>query len=352
MTLSMNLWKVRGDGLYGVNKLELNYEARLESWIAKDPSILGSELIPIGKQVITELGGRIDLLCIDRQGDLTVLELKRHKTSREVVAQVLEYASWVKKLTYEDVNSIALEYRKKDLSAILSEHFEEIPENINSSHSMLIVTSVLDEASESIIQYLADEYGVNINVAFFTFFKDGEDEFLGRAWLADPEKVQEKSETRKKGIWSGYWFVNAGESEHRNWEDDVRYGCIGAGHGSRYRRALQRLHVGDKIFAYISGYGYVGYGEVTQEATMVKEFIPENETKSLLQLPLKAPKASENSDDPELSEWVVGVKWIKLFGKDNPKSFKGVFANQNVVCKLRDETTVAFLAKEFGLGNS
>ena len=37
----------------------------------------------------------IDLLAIDADGNLHVLELKRDKTPRDVVAQVLDYGSWV-----------------------------------------------------------------------------------------------------------------------------------------------------------------------------------------------------------------------------------------------------------------
>ena len=35
--------------------------------------------------------------------------------------------------------------------------------------------------------------------------------------------------------------------------------------------------------------------------------------------------------------------------REQAKNFKGVFANQNVVCKLRDERTLRFLERESGL---
>jgi hypothetical protein len=37
---------------------------------------------------------------------LTVIELKRHKTPREVLAQVLDFACWVQNLTYDDIVSL------------------------------------------------------------------------------------------------------------------------------------------------------------------------------------------------------------------------------------------------------
>ena len=39
-------------------------------------------------------------------GDLIIVELKRDKTPRDVVAQFLDYASWVGDLGFEEINKI------------------------------------------------------------------------------------------------------------------------------------------------------------------------------------------------------------------------------------------------------
>ncbi|NQT55696.1 MAG: hypothetical protein HQ551_05670 [Desulfobacteraceae bacterium] len=85
---------------------------------------------------------------------------------------------------------------------------------------------------------------------------------------------------------------------------------------------------------------------------MLKDFVVEKEGKPLIELPLKAPRATDDLDDPEMAEWAVGVSWIKTFPIEEHKYFKGLFANQNIVCKLRDEKTVDFLIKEFGISDS
>jgi hypothetical protein len=65
-------------------------EERLEKIIQARLDILGlDDLFQIGRQVITDFGKRIDLLAIDGRGDLYVIELKRDRTPREVVAQAL-----------------------------------------------------------------------------------------------------------------------------------------------------------------------------------------------------------------------------------------------------------------------
>jgi hypothetical protein len=345
----MKLWSIAGDELRTIHRTVLDYEERLEDWIAKEPLILGMDVLLIGRQVTTEFGGKIDLLGIDRQGNLTIIELKRAKTPREIVAQALDYASWVRRLSAEEIHAIAEGYLDRSLAVAFSERFDQaLPENINKSHSMVIVASSLDEASERIIQYLTDEYRVNINVAFFTLFGGDGREYLGRAWLQDPEQVQEISDSRTRGPWSGYYFVNVGEGEHRNWDDNRQYGFISAGQGERFSSALERLSMDDEVFAYMKGRGYVGYGTVTEEAMMIKEFVVEG-GEPLLELPLHAPKPGEHKDDPELSEWVVGIEWNETFGREEARSFKGIFANPHIVCKLRDEPTVEFLEREFGI---
>jgi hypothetical protein len=250
MPFQMTLWHVQGNALSEVSKSKLSSESRLAEWLANDISLLMLDLLVIGKEVSTINRGRIDLLAIDRRGDLLIIELKRDRTPRDIIAQVLDYASWVRDIDYDRVNEITHDYLGKELPDAFREYFDEpLPETINSAHSMVIVASEFDESSERIVQYLADEYKVNINVVFFSFFQQDNSEFVGRAWLKDPEQVQEGSTTRKRAPWSGYWFVNVGETERRNWDDNRKYSYIAAGGGYWYSRGLKRLKVGDKIFA-------------------------------------------------------------------------------------------------------
>jgi hypothetical protein len=143
--------------------------------------------------------------------------------------------------------------------------------------------------------------------------------------------------------------VNVGEGPHRTWTDNVKYGYIGAGQGEKYSRPLRRLSVGDKIFAYMKGLGYVGFGEVVRPAQPIGQFVVEGLGKTLLDLPLTSMHAGEHKDSPEMCEWVVGIRWLAKFPSQEAKTFRGVFANQNIVCKLRDPKTVQFLESEFGL---
>ena len=200
------------------------------------------------------------------------------------------------------------------------------------------------------------EYGLNMQCTRLSPYLDSDGELFinpetiiplpeARDYI-EKKEVKQRVSMSQRPDWTGYWFVNVGEGHHRTWEDNIKYGFIGAGQGKRYSSALKRLKAGDKIYAYMKGLGYVGFGEVTQTARMIKEFLVGDNP--LLDLELKAEKPEENMENEELSEWVVGINWKKVVNSNGAKTFTGVFANQNVVCKLRQEQTLRFVHKEFG----
>jgi RecB family endonuclease NucS len=61
--------------------------------IVASPEILSDQWMIIGRQEDTGFGGRIDLLGIAPDGTLILIELKRGRTPREVVAQAIDYAT-------------------------------------------------------------------------------------------------------------------------------------------------------------------------------------------------------------------------------------------------------------------
>ncbi len=211
---------------------------------------------------------------------------------------------------------------------------------------MIIVASALDPASQRIVEYLSQEHEIGINTAFFAIFRDGERQYLSADWLMDQDEVVERTERKVRAPWTGYLFANCGEGEHRSWEDMRKYGFIAAGQGARYSKYMQKLREGDLIYSFRSKHGYVGFGRVTSEAVMVRDFTANGQ--KLLEFPLTQPNMNQNMNDPERSEYVVGVDWIKTVSVADAKTFKGAFAIPSVVCKLTQPATLEFLAKEFG----
>src|ERR1700710_2460772 len=81
-------------------------ERALEDMIVAAPRILSEEWMLIGRQEDTGFGGRIDLLAVAPDGSLVLIELKRNRTPREVVAQAIDYAVWVEGLKAEEIGAI------------------------------------------------------------------------------------------------------------------------------------------------------------------------------------------------------------------------------------------------------
>src|SRR5437762_3268615 len=119
MPLRHALWKI-GQPPTSVNPTRLLSEQLLEDMIVCDPRILSNEWMIIGRQEGTPFGGRIDLLAVAPDGSLVLIELKRNRTPREIVAQAIDYASWVEGLT---ADKLAQMYQRFSKGGNLDEAF-------------------------------------------------------------------------------------------------------------------------------------------------------------------------------------------------------------------------------------
>lgn len=200
MPTEMKLWRIEKEQPKPIAQQKLDVEYRLENWIRDDVGLVSNELLIIGQQVPTAYCGVIDLLAMDPMGNLVILELKRDKTPRDIVAQVLDYASWIQDLAHDEIVEIAKGFLKGNtLEQFFRDKFKsDLPEVLNERHRMYIVASSLDSATERIVKYLSEAHDVDINVATFSYFKTPDGEFLGRSLLLDETDVQTRAESRSK----------------------------------------------------------------------------------------------------------------------------------------------------------
>lgn len=73
-------------------------------------------LITVGWEVDASPAGSIDLLCINRDGRLTIVETKLWRNPqalRDVVSQVIDYASQVSRWSYEDLEQRVVAYNQQ-----------------------------------------------------------------------------------------------------------------------------------------------------------------------------------------------------------------------------------------------
>lgn len=357
MPIEFGLWRIDGEGYSRLSSQRLDDESRLEELLIEDPNMLGRDLLIIGQQVQTDSGKRLDLLGIDPEGNLHIIELKRNRTPRDVVAQALDYASWVRGLGYEDVVEIFENFGDggafeeafgEEFGGARPEGEAGVPEDINQSHSLTVVASELDPATERIIEYLADEYSVPMNAVRFNYYQDDGREYVGRTWLIDPQETSEPP--GKREAWNGTdFYVSFGQGPHRSWTDAREYGFISGGQGEWYSRTLDQLFIGARVFVHVPSEGYVGVGEVIKEKTPVTEFEVDSggEKMDILDEELDAERMEENKDDPELREYLVGVDWKDDRPIENAYWETGMYANQNTVTKMRNKFTLERLYEEF-----
>ncbi len=201
----IKLWNIDNDKVTLVKQGKLDYENRLEKWLTEDISILSNNLAVIGSQVTTSFRKKIDILAINSLGEIIIIELKRDKTYREVIAQTLDYATWVKDLDYDDLNNILNKYGNteyKDIGEYFTSIFDKDSDEIdfNSDHKMLIVGSKIDDSTIRIIDYLSNEpYSVNINAVNFNYFKDDkENEFIAQSFINPEANITEESKSKKR----------------------------------------------------------------------------------------------------------------------------------------------------------
>ena len=344
MPIEVGVWRV-DNHLKRLSFQEMAQESALQQLIADDISIIDPRLMVIGREVASKFGGRVDILAIDGDGNLSVIELKRDRTPREVVAQILDYGSWIRHLTdgeiAEKFRDYQLHFQKvktpRSLDEALNERFGWVPDSLNSSHRLIIVAGSLDASTERIVDYLMEEYGVEINAVFFRVFEDGERHYLTRAWLREPEALpaETASRTRVRGEWNGEFYVSFGVGQHRRWEDAKKHGFVSAGGGEWYVNTLRVLQPGNRIWVNIPRTGYVGVGKVVSPAVRFEEFKVNLEG---VETPIADVdvEATEMFDE-EHGEHIVGVEWIKAVDLNEAVKELGFFGNQNTVAKPLDQ---------------
>ena len=255
-------------------------EKELEDLLYEHIEILNESWLVIGRQVRTVSGKYIDLLCMDHDGDMVVVELKKDLTPREVTAQTIDYASCVAKLSAEDIAKIYLETsnQQETLNEAYDKKFHRQldEETVNTKVKMVVVAAQMDDSTERIISYLRDTYSVDINILFFNVFEHSGERLISRVWFED-DVEETPSITKSQGKWNGEYY------------DTVKTAK-------------------DVVFS-VNG-----------------------EQKSFEQIDVRKDYLL-NADDLEKAEYVVKVNWIKTVASNAAIKELGFFGNQNTVCR-------------------
>lgn len=339
MAIKQSIWSLD-------NKEELvpcnNYvESEIENLFFERIEMLDPEWLIIGKQVVTDYGSRIDLLCIDVGGDLIIVELKRGLTPRDVTAQIIDYASWASALTADSIAKIYEEKNNGDTidAAYFSKFGRTLDtDSINTDTKMVIVATQMDNSTERIIRYL-NSFSLDINVLFFQIFEHQDARLLSRVWLieeSEEEVIRARARLTQK-LWNGEFYHSFGVDGERDWADAMKYGFISAGGGSWYSGTLYNLELGNRVWVNIPHTRYVGVGEVIDTAQLCKDAFFEINGQDIPFYNIIDLQGEYLKDfEDERAEHLVKVKWQHIVPISEAVHETGFFGNQHIICKPTD----------------
>jgi len=195
----VQLWSLDGSNAKQLKKTgHLESESGFEDILVNNPDLLMEGLTLVGRQTPTE-GGPLDLLGVDEYGRLVVFELKRGTLSRDAVAQVIDYASYLYAMDLTDLaNHISERSGAGGIEEI--ENFEEWYDNqpfeVEGLDALLPPRLFLvglgdDDRTERMVKFLADNSGMDISLLTFQGF-----EYDGKTLLAKQVEVEGETDSR------------------------------------------------------------------------------------------------------------------------------------------------------------
>lgn len=172
----------------------------LEKWIKTKPEILGNDILIIGEQVYTK-SGPLDFLGIDNNGNLVIIELKRDKLPRLVLAQAIDYASDLSNWDIDKLSEVCISYTGKNLEDNITTKFDNIDIEdltINQTQRILLVGFSIDDSLSRMIEWLSNNYDLSINAIILNYVKTSNgSELLSKTVTISEEITKEKSNRKK-----------------------------------------------------------------------------------------------------------------------------------------------------------
>ena len=167
---------------------DIELESYLESWLENSPWALveGEPILWIGRQTSANVEESTifpDLLGIDSEGNLVIVELKKSKAPRDVVAQLLEYAAWAKELSDEQIHGIAETYFQSTknetiLQDAFGEMFEDETPALNRRLRLFVVAKEIPGTVSRVCRFLRTSHSMDINCLTVSTFQTESGEVL------------------------------------------------------------------------------------------------------------------------------------------------------------------------------
>jgi hypothetical protein len=174
----------------------------LQEWIVKSPNIFDEELLIIQKEFagFDDTKERLDLLALDKNGDLVIIENKLDDTGRDVTWQALKYTSYCSSLSKDNIKNIYQDYLNKQnpeenaeekISEFLeNEEYEEIILNKGVTQKIILVAAEFRKEVTSTVLWLLN-YKIRIQCFKATPYEMGDQLFLTMDQIIPTKEAEE-----------------------------------------------------------------------------------------------------------------------------------------------------------------
>lgn len=216
----------------GFGELGFKEREHLQEWIAKCPESLGEELLVIQKEFdgFDETRERLDLLALDKEGNVVVIENKLDDSGRDVVWQALKYASYCSSLSKSQIVEIYQSYLNRHEGGgdargrigefLEKEDFENVILNSGIDQRVILVAANFRREVTATVLWLL-QHGIRLQCIRATAFDNGGQLFLNMEQIiptpeaedfmigmAEKEKEQQSTErglVKREKLRRAFW---------------------------------------------------------------------------------------------------------------------------------------------------
>ncbi len=204
MSTEIKTWEILDGSLIPINTSltedNKKEQEHLEKWIKTKPEILGNDILIIGEQVYTK-SGPLDFLGIDNNGNLVIIELKRDKLARVVLAKAIDYASDLANWDIEKISETCMSYTGNSLEDYISGNFENIEIDdltINQSQRIMLIGFAIEESLGRMIEWLSTNFDMSVNAVILNYAKTSNGSELLSRTVTIPEQIVKEKSIKKK----------------------------------------------------------------------------------------------------------------------------------------------------------
>lgn len=230
------LMLIKGNEKCLIHETDYTQEQKLREMVEESPELInlpeiekGSILLPVAKEFKAS-----DLICVDNHGRIIVLEFKleKNQTMRDIVAQILDYASTIWKTSYEEFNNsikgyIKEKYGNEDLATVFFEKFmdkldltefegdeekwksdfrEKIVSNLNNGiFKLVIYANKMPDEIRRVAEYLYSVHHVDIHCVEVDYFqKEGLKILIPKHFDMGKQQATKPSTSRRTWSWEEF----------------------------------------------------------------------------------------------------------------------------------------------------